>query len=174
MNTRTWWACVQLIRLDKPVAYLLLLWPTLWGLWIASAGIPSTRLLIIFVLGVFIMRSAGCIINDMVDKDIDPYVERTQLRPLASGALSMTTATLILLLLLSVAFILVLQLNRLCLIIAIIGVVLTMIYPWLKRITHFPQVILGIIFGGIPPLMAFAAVNNQLSLIAWWLFATAV
>lgn len=173
MISRTWQAYAQLLRLDKPIAYLLLLWPTLWGLWIASDGIPSTRLLIIFVMGVFIMRSAGCIINDMVDKDIDPHVERTQLRPLASGTLSMTAAMLILLLLLSMAFILVMQLNHLCLVIAVVGVVLTLIYPWLKRITHFPQVVLGIVFGGIAPLMAFAAVDNQLTVTAWWLFVTA-
>jgi 4-hydroxybenzoate polyprenyltransferase len=166
-------AYLQLLRVDKPIGYLLLLWPTLWGLWLASAGHVSQRLLVIFIAGVFVMRSAGCVINDMTDKDIDSHVPRTRLRPLASGALSMTNASVVLLILMSIALILVLQLNMLCIVIAIVGVLLTLTYPWLKRVTHFPQILLGIVFGGIAPLMAFAAVQNQLTVHAWWLFVTA-
>jgi len=162
----------RLIRWDKPIGTLLLLWPTLTALWMASRGVPSLSMLVIFSCGVFLMRSAGCILNDLADRDIDAHVARTQQRPLATGALTVKEALQFCLLLFSCAFILILFLNRLTQLLAVIGALLTLIYPFMKRFTHLPQVGLGIAFNwGIP--MAFAAQTGHVPAIAWMLFLIA-
>jgi 4-hydroxybenzoate polyprenyltransferase len=164
---------LQLTRLNKPVGSVLLLWPTLWALWLANHGIPSIRLLIIFILGTFITRSAGCIINDIFDRDFDRHVERTRQRPLASGQLSLTAALILLVIFSGVSFILLLQLNKLSIIIGFIAALIAVCYPLMKRITNFPQIFLGIAFSmGVP--MAFAASSNQLPYHCWLLFIIAV
>lgn len=161
---------VYLMRLHHPIGIFLLLWPTLWALWLASGGHPSLRLTTIFVAGVIVMRSAGCVINDLVDRKLDGYVLRTKNRPLATGAVSVTSAVLLALVLLAVACVLLLQLNRLTFYYALFGLVLALLYPWLKRITYLPQLGLGVAFSwGIP--MVFAALNNHVDFAAWQLFA---
>lgn len=162
-----------LIRWDKPIGTLLLLWPTLTALLIATAGRPSASLVFIFVLGVFVMRSAGCIINDIIDIKFDKHVLRTQSRPLTNGNIKILEASIILAAFLVVAFGLVLFLNLYCLLLAIIGVVLTVIYPFMKRFFKLPQGVLGLVWSlGI--LMAFAASQNTLPYIAWFLFFIAI
>ena len=161
----------QLMRLDKPIGTLLLLWPTLWGLWIAGEGQPAAKNIVIFVAGVFIMRSAGCIINDIADRDIDKHVARTQRRPLTSGRVSLKEAIGLFAGFCFIAFLLVLNLNLKAILLSLIGVVLAACYPFMKRITHLPQVFLGVAFAwGIP--MAFAAQINSLPAICWWLMLT--
>lgn len=163
----------QLMRLDKPIGSLLLLWPTLWALWLAGAGQPDREVVVIFVLGVFVMRSAGCVINDIADRDFDPHVERTRNRPLAAGRVSLNEALVLFMGLSLLAFGLVLFLNRLTIGLAVLGIVLTASYPFMKRFHSLPQVHLGAAFGwGIP--MAYAALTNSLPLAAWWLFLTNV
>lgn len=163
----------QLMRLDKPIGIFLLLWPTLWALWIANNGIPPTQLLIIFILGVITTRSAGCIINDIADHDFDKHVTRTRERPLASGALTRFQASIAALVLGVFALLLVLQLNTYSLILAVVAVALIIFYPLSKRFFVFPQLILGIVFGGWSILIAFAASTNHISNIAWILFIAA-
>lgn len=159
----------KLIRLEKPIGSLLLLWPTLWALWIASNGIPPLKILFIFVLGTFLMRSAGCIINDLADQNFDGSVERTKLRPLATGAVDSLEAIWLFLGFALLAFLGVLFLNRLTIMLSFVALFLAILYPFTKRITHFPQLILGFAFGfGIP--MAFAAVNNSVPFEAWFLY----
>ncbi len=159
----------HLIRGDRPVGTLLLLWPTLWALWLASEGLPALKLLLIFTAGVWLTRSAGCIINDYADRWLDPQVARTQQRPLAAGALNSREALGLFVLMMAVAFGLVLLTNRLTVLLSIAGLFLAASYPYLKRYTYFPQVYLGIAFGwGIP--MAFAAVQNTIPQSAWLLF----
>jgi 4-hydroxybenzoate polyprenyltransferase len=159
----------RLMRLDRPVGTLLLLWPTLWALWLASAGRPPTHILIVFVLGVVLMRSAGCVINDYADRDFDPHVARTRDRPLAAGRVSPTEALLLFAVLSILALILVLQLNRFTLLFAVAGAFLAVTYPFLKRFLSVPQMYLGISFGwGIP--MAFAAQQEAVPRVAWLLF----
>lgn len=159
----------QLIRGDRPVGTLLLLWPTLWALWLASEGVPTLKLLLVFAAGVWLTRSAGCIINDYADRWLDPQVARTQQRPLAAGTLSSREALAMFVLMMAVAFGLVLLTNRLTVLLSIAGLFLAASYPYLKRYTYFPQVYLGIAFGwGIP--MAFAAVQNTIPQSAWLLF----
>ena len=158
----------QLIRLDKPIGTLLLLWPTLWGLWIAGEGQPAAKNVLIFVAGVFIMRSAGCVINDIADRDIDKHVSRTRQRPLTSGRVSLKEAIALFLSFGLIALILVLNLNLKAILLSLVGAVLAACYPFMKRITHLPQVFLGVAFAwGIP--MAFAAQTNSLPAICWWL-----
>lgn len=162
-----------LMRLNKPVGILLLLWPTLWALWLASAGHPEGKLLFIFVLGVILMRSAGCIINDFADRHVDGFVKRTCNRPLASGKIRVFEALILFMLLGLLALLLVLQLNKLTILYAFIGAALTLVYPFMKRFTHLPQLGLGLAFAwGIP--MVFAATQGKLSWSAWFLFMTAV
>jgi 4-hydroxybenzoate polyprenyltransferase len=157
-----------LMRLHKPIGILLLLWPTLWALWISSHGFPQMKILAIFVAGVILMRSAGCIINDIADRKFDGYVKRTQARPLVIGQVSLKEAFVLLGILLTIAFILVLFLHPLTWLLAVIAVLMTAIYPFLKRYTHLPQLMLGFAFSwGIP--MAFAAVLNKIPALAWWL-----
>ncbi len=161
----------QLIRWDKPIGTFLLLWPTLMGLWLASRGVPARSLLLIFTAGVWLMRSAGCIVNDLADRNMDGFVQRTAQRPLVTKAVSVTEALLLFLLFCTLAFILVLQLNRFTLLLSIIGLGLACLYPLLKRITHLPQLGLGLAFSFSIP-MAFAAVQNQINVAAWCFFAT--
>ena len=158
----------QLIRLDKPIGTLLLLWPTLWGLWIAGEGQPASKNVLIFVTGVFIMRSAGCAINDIADRDIDKHVTRTRQRPLTSGRVSLNEAIVLFLGFCLMALLLVLNLNLKTILLSLVGAFLAACYPFMKRITHLPQVFLGVAFAwGIP--MAFAAQTNSLPVICWWL-----
>ncbi|PIE01355.1 MAG: 4-hydroxybenzoate octaprenyltransferase [Thiothrix nivea] len=160
----------RLIRIERPIGSYLLLWPTLWALWIASAGIPDIKLLIIFTLGVFIMRSAGCAINDIADRHIDAHVERTRDRPLASGLITLREAIAVFVILILVAWILVLQLNLLTIAFSLAAMLLAASYPFMKRYHHLPQVYLGMAFSTAIP-MAFTAVTNTLPpLSAWLLF----
>lgn len=170
MTTHKLIAYLKLMRFDRPIGIYLLLWPTLWALWIAAQGMPNLKLLIIFIVGVVCMRAAGCVINDIADKDFDPHVARTKNRPLACQQLSIREAWGAFILLLCIACILVLMLNRSTLYLAIIGVIITSIYPFCKRFTYLPQFVLGAAFSwGIP--MAFVAQTGQLPGIAWLLFA---
>ncbi|HUX73417.1 MAG TPA: 4-hydroxybenzoate octaprenyltransferase [Steroidobacteraceae bacterium] len=159
----------RLMRLDRPIGAYLLLWPTLWALWIAARGKPNPRIFAIFVAGVLLMRSAGCVINDYADRGFDPCVARTKDRPLASGRVSTQEALLLFALLALTALMLALQLNHLTLLLAIAGAFLAVTYPFIKRFLPLPQLYLGLSFGwGIP--MAFAAESERLPQIAWLLF----
>lgn len=162
-------AYAELMRLHRPIGSLLLLWPTLWALWIASAGMPPPHLLLVFILGVFIMRSAGCVINDIADCKYDGFIERTKNRPLVTGRVSLKEALTIFCLLCLLAFGLVLQLNYFTRLLAVVGLLLAIVYPFMKRFTYWPQLVLGMAFGWAIP-MAFAATLNQLPSIAWWLY----
>lgn len=157
-----------LIRLNRPIGIFLLLWPTLWGLWIASEGFPNTKILVVFLLGIFLMRSAGCILNDIIDKDFDKFVSRTQNRPLASDKLSSIEAFIVAISLIFIAFLLVLTTNTLTVQLSFIAIILAGIYPFLKRHTYLPQFFLGLTFGWSIP-MAFAATTNSIPKIAWLL-----
>jgi 4-hydroxybenzoate polyprenyltransferase len=161
-----WNALWRLMRFDRPIGILLLLWPTLWALWIAGEGHPSLKNVLIFCTGVVLMRAAGCIMNDVADRNFDPHVERTRNRPLASGELTVRQALLTFFVLMSLAFGLVLMTNALTIKLAFAGAVLASSYPFFKRWTHLPQVVLGLAFGwGIP--MAFAAETGQVAPVAW-------
>ncbi len=158
----------RLMRLDRPVGIWLLLWPTLWALWIAGRGRPDPRLFVIFVVGTVLMRSAGCVINDYADRSFDPRVARTKDRPLATGRISSVEALLLFAVLSMTALLLALQLNRLTLLFAVAGAFLAISYPFLKRFLSVPQLYLGVTFGwGIP--MAFAAQLERMPRIAWLL-----
>ncbi|OCG29507.1 4-hydroxybenzoate polyprenyltransferase [Gilliamella sp. HK2] len=162
-------AYLQLMRLDKPIGSLLLLWPTLWAIWLT--GHPSTYITIIFVLGVFVMRSAGCVVNDYADRHFDAHVERTKNRPLARGTLTEKNALWTLLVLLLIALCLLLNLNKLSWLIACFALLTALIYPFMKRYTHLPQVTLGIAFSWSIP-MVYAATIEQFPLTCWILFLT--
>ncbi|HHJ12786.1 MAG TPA: 4-hydroxybenzoate octaprenyltransferase [Gammaproteobacteria bacterium] len=159
----------RLMRLDRPIGIYLLLWPTLWALWIAGAGKPDLHVLGVFVAGVVLMRSAGCVINDYADRHIDPRVARTRERPLATGQVRPREALVLFGVLCLLAFALVLTLNRLTIALSFVGVVLAALYPFMKRYTHLPQVVLGAAFGWAVP-MAFAAQTGELPRVAWLLF----
>jgi 4-hydroxybenzoate polyprenyltransferase len=162
-----------LARLHKPIGIVLLLWPTLWALWIASHGMPALQPLLIFTAGVIIMRTAGCIMNDIADRNFDGAVARTQQRPLATGAIRLKGALIFLCLLLLSALGLVLMLNRFTQMMAIPALVLAACYPLMKRFTHLPQLVLGCAFSwGI--LMVFTAIQHRIPLIAWLLFLSNV
>jgi len=163
----------RLMRLDKPIGALLLLWPALWGLWLSRRGVPEFDVLVIFLLGVIVMRSAGCVINDYADRNFDAHVARTRDRPLASGALHPAEALALAGVLLLVAFFLVLQLNWLAVSLSFIALGLTVIYPFLKRFFVFPQAWLGIAFGFSIP-MAYAAQLGYVHHSAWALLAANV
>ncbi|NVK22037.1 MAG: 4-hydroxybenzoate octaprenyltransferase [Kangiellaceae bacterium] len=165
-DRESWRHYASLMRLDKPIGTLLLLWPTLWALWIAAEGIPPTWILIVFCLGVFLMRSAGCIINDYADRDFDAHVQRTRNRPLAQNFISSSEALTLFFLLIAIAFALVMTLNWFTISLSIVAVILAATYPFMKRYTYFPQVILGAAFAWSIP-MAFAAIQNQIPLIVW-------
>jgi 4-hydroxybenzoate polyprenyltransferase len=159
---------LRLLRLDKPIGILLLLWPTLWGLWFAAGGLPPLSILLIFVAGVVLMRSAGCAINDYADRDFDAHVERTQARPLATGEVSGREALLLASGLSLLAFLLILPLNRLVILLSVPALFLAASYPFTKRFFAIPQAYLGLAFGfGIP--MAYAAVRGEVPLEAWLL-----
>ena len=160
---------LQLMRLDKPIGILLLLWPTLSALWIAAEGLPDLTVLIVFILGVIIMRSAGCVINDYADRNVDGLVARTINRPLITGALTPNDALKLFLGLGVVAFLLVLLLNEFTILLSLVGLFLAATYPFMKRYTYLPQVYLGAAFGWAIP-MAFAAQTNTIPTIAWLLF----
>lgn len=162
-------AYAYLIRLDKPIGTLLLLWPTLWALWLASSGIPDPHILLIFVVGTFLMRSAGCAMNDYADRDFDRYVQRTQGRPVTSGKISGTEAVGVAATLALIAFLLIQPLNQFTKQLSVLALLVAFIYPFTKRFFAMPQAVLGIAFGfGIP--MAYAAVLNFIPLEAWILF----
>jgi 4-hydroxybenzoate polyprenyltransferase len=159
----------RLVRLDRPAGMLLLLWPTLWALWIATQGAPSLHLFLVFTLGVVLTRSAGCALNDLADRDFDPHVERTRGRPLAARLMTPGEALGVAVTLLVAAFLLVLTTNHLTVLLAFVGVPLMAIYPFMKRWTYVPQFFLGMAFGwGIP--MAFAAATGSVPRIAWLVF----
>lgn len=162
-----------LIRLDRPIGTLLLLWPTLWALWIAGEGHPDPQVFAVFVAGVFLMRSAGCAINDFADRDIDGHVERTRDRPLAAGKIRPLEALALFVVFALVAFALVLTMNALTIRLAFAGVAIAFVYPFMKRFTSLPQYVLGAAFAWAVP-MAFAAQSGALPVVGWVLFATVV
>jgi 4-hydroxybenzoate polyprenyltransferase len=158
----------RLTRMDKPIGILLLLWPTLWALWLASAGKPDLKVLSVFVLGTVLMRAAGCVMNDMADRNFDGHVARTRHRPLATGEVGVKEALLLAAVLSLIAFILVLQLNRLTVLLSFPALFLAASYPLTKRVIAIPQAYLGVAFGfGIP--MAYAAQTGSIPGIAWLL-----
>jgi 4-hydroxybenzoate polyprenyltransferase len=159
---------LRLMRLDRPIGILLLLWPTLWAIWIASDGHPPLLTLLIFVAGTILMRSAGCVINDYADRDIDKHVKRTQQRPITSGQVTPREALWLAAALAAIAFLLILPLNTLTLLLSVPAVLLAGSYPYTKRFLAIPQAYLGIAFGfGIP--MAFAAIQGSVPAVAWWM-----
>jgi 4-hydroxybenzoate polyprenyltransferase len=160
---------VKLMRLDKPIGILLLLWPTLSALWIAAEGVPDFKVLIVFVLGVIVMRSAGCVINDYADRNIDGLVLRTKDRPIVSGEITAKQALMLFAGLSLFAFILVLLLNTLTILLSVVALLLAASYPFMKRYTYLPQIFLGAAFGWAIP-MAFAAQSETLPPVAWLLF----
>ena len=162
-------ALSRLIRLDKPIGTLLLLWPTLWALWIAAAGVPDLKLLFIFVAGTFLMRSAGCVVNDLADRHLDGSVARTLDRPLVTGAVTVYEALIFCAVLCTTAFGLVLFTNSLTILLSLIAVLLAAIYPFLKRYTNLPQIVLGAAFSWSIP-MAFAAQTGELPPALWLLY----
>ena len=162
-----------LMRLDRPIGALLLLWPMLWALWLASAGFPDPKVLVVFLCGVFVMRSAGCVINDYADRDFDNHVERTRNRPLAAGRIHPREALGLFAVLCLCALALVSLTNTLTLALSFVGAALAASYPFTKRFTHLPQVHLGLAFGWAVP-MAFAAQTNAIPAIAWLVMTAAV
>jgi 4-hydroxybenzoate polyprenyltransferase len=165
-KARAYW---QLMRMDRPIGSLLLLWPTVWALFLAAEGMPDLNILLVFVLGVLLMRSAGCVINDYADRDFDGFVKRTKSRPLPSGKVSPFEAVLLFLFLALSSFFLVLTMNTLTIQLSYVGIVLAAIYPFMKRFTHVPQLFLGLAFSWAIP-MAWAAQANELPPQAWLLF----
>lgn len=159
----------ELMRLDKPVGIYLLLWPTFWALWIAAEGIPDFSVLVIFILGVIFMRSAGCVINDYADRKVDGHVARTQARPLITGSVTSKQALVLFFSLLAISFILVLFTNTLTIQLSFAGAALAAIYPFMKRHTHLPQVFLGAAFSWAIP-MAFAAQADELPRYVWLIY----
>jgi 4-hydroxybenzoate polyprenyltransferase len=161
------------MRLHRPIGIWLLLWPTLWALWIAGEGKPDLKILIIFMIGTIIMRSAGCVINDIADRHFDGYVARTRQRPLVTGAVTLKQAIILFLILCVMALVLVLQLNRFTIQLSIIGLLLAILYPFTKRITYWPQLVLGMAFAWSVP-MAFAAQTNTVPGVGWFIYSIAV
>ncbi|EHC08230.1 MAG: 4-hydroxybenzoate octaprenyltransferase [Gammaproteobacteria bacterium] len=171
MNLKQKWDVYsRLTRIDRPIGTLLLLWPCLMALMLAAGGMPDLKVLVIFIIGVVIMRACGCIINDYADRDLDSFVERTRSRPLASGEISTKEALILFVILGLSAFGLVLLLNGLVVKLSVVGIILTIIYPFTKRITNMPQMFLGIVWSWSIP-MAYAAQTGEVPMEAWWLFA---
>ncbi|MDG1750859.1 MAG: 4-hydroxybenzoate octaprenyltransferase [Thalassotalea sp.] len=165
-----WQAIKQITRMDKPIGTYLLLWPTFWALWIAADGFPNLHLLFVFSLGVFIMRSAGCVINDFADRKVDGQVKRTSQRPLVSGAMTSEQALILFAFLIGGAIALVLTLSLYTILLSVIALLLAASYPFMKRYTQLPQVVLGAAFSwGM--IMAFAELQGEIPLVAWLLFA---
>lgn len=170
MYTDKWQAVKQITRMDKPIGTYLLLWPTFWALWVAAEGFPGWHLSIVFALGVFIMRSAGCVINDLADRNLDGKVKRTAQRPLVKGLITNKQALLLFLGLILIALGLVLTLSSYTVYLSIVALILAATYPFMKRFTHFPQVVLGAAFSwGM--IMAFAEIQQHIPTSAWLLFA---
>lgn len=166
VKARAYW---QLMRMDRPIGSLLLLWPTLWALLLAAQGLPDARVLVVFVLGVFLMRSAGCVINDFADRHVDGHVKRTSQRPLPAGLVSAKEALLLFVVLAVTAFLLVLTMNTLTIQLSFVGILLAFIYPFMKRFTHLPQLVLGLAFSWSIP-MAWSAQADALPPQVWVLF----
>lgn len=164
-----WLAYCRLMRVDKPIGSLLLLWPTLWALWLAGRGTPDPWILLVFAAGVFLMRAAGCVINDYADRHFDGHVKRTASRPLPSGMVSEQSAKVLFVVLVLLAFGLVLTLNRMTIWLSVAGLALAWVYPFMKRVSHLPQLVLGAAFGWSIP-MAYAAVSETLPLTCWIMF----
>lgn len=158
-----------LARFDRPIGTLILLWPTLWALWVAGDGKPDLLVLTVFVLGVVLMRAAGCVINDYADRDFDPHVERTKQRPIAAGKVKPKEALVLFAVLCLTAFGLVLLMNTYTILLSFIGAFLAASYPFMKRYTHLPQAYLGIAFGWAVP-MSFAAQRGEIPLVAWFMY----
>ena len=169
MSKATLGAYARLMRLDKPVGIYLLLWPTMWALLMAAQGLPPLNILVIFVAGVVVMRSAGCVINDYADRKVDGSVKRTAARPLATGEVTPKQALTLFGGLIALAFVLVLFLNWQTIALSVVALLLASSYPFMKRYTHLPQVVLGAAFGWAIP-MAFMAVLETVPAYAWWLF----
>jgi 4-hydroxybenzoate polyprenyltransferase len=163
-----------LARLDRPIGTWLLMWPALWALWIGGGGKPHPRVLIVFVLGVFVMRAAGCVINDFADRNIDPHIRRTRDRPLAARRVSPREALWLFVALITIALYLVTRLDLLTIKLAFVGAALTVSYPFVKRFFPMPQLYLGISFGGWSVPMAFAAERGAVPRVAWVLYIAAV
>ncbi|WED21743.1 4-hydroxybenzoate octaprenyltransferase [Vibrio sp. JC009] len=166
VKARAYW---QLMRMDKPIGSLLLLWPTLWSLFLAAGGTPKPEVLLVFVAGVVLMRSAGCVINDFADRNIDGQVKRTRNRPIPSGLVTAPEAVVLFVALALASFLLVLTMNPLTVQLSFVGIVLAFIYPFMKRYTHLPQLFLGLAFSWAIP-MAWAAQANEISPYVWLLF----
>ncbi len=158
-----------LMRMDKPIGSYLLLWPTMWALWLASSGLPHWHLLLVFCAGVFVMRSAGCVINDYADRNFDGHVERTQSRPIVAGQVAPKEALALFLLLIGIGFLLVLQLNWQTIVLSLVGLLLAASYPFMKRFTYLPQFVLGAAFSWSMP-MAFMATTQSLPGYMWLLY----
>lgn len=165
-KARAFW---QLMRMDKPIGTLLLLWPTFWALILAAEGVPDLKVLVVFILGVIFMRAAGCVINDFADRKVDGHVKRTHQRPLPSGRVSAQEAITLFLVLGIASFLLVLTMNPLTIKLSFAGIVLAFIYPFMKRFTHLPQLFLGLAFSWSIP-MAWAAQANELPMMVWFVF----
>ncbi|NGN99139.1 4-hydroxybenzoate octaprenyltransferase [Grimontia sp. S25] len=165
-KARAYW---QLTRMDRPIGSLLLLWPTLWALFLAADGVPNLHVLVVFVLGVIMMRAAGCVINDFADRNFDGHVKRTKARPLPSGLVTAKEALALFGLLILGAFLLVLTLDPLTIKLSVVAALLASIYPFMKRFTHMPQLVLGMAFSWAIP-MAYAAQSGELPPVAWMLF----
>lgn len=163
----------KLVRADNPIGSLLLMWPMLWTLWIVSDGHPNTLVLVVFVAGTFLMRSAGCAINDYADRHIDGAVERSQHRPIVSGKVTPKEALLVAAVLAIVSFLLVLTMNRLTIAMSFVGVVLAAVYPFSKRITYWPQLVLGLAFGWAVP-MVDAAQTGSVGATGWMIYLAAI
>lgn len=159
----------QLTRMDRPIGSLLLLWPTLWALFLAADGLPKLNVLLVFVLGVVMMRAAGCVINDFADRNFDGHVKRTKARPLPSGLVTAKEALALFALLILGAFLLVLTLDPLTIKLSFVAALLASVYPFMKRFTHMPQLVLGMAFSWAIP-MAYAAQSGELPPVAWMLF----
>ena len=159
----------RLMRTDKPIGALLLLWPTLWALWVATPGLPPLWILVVFVAGVWLMRAAGCVVNDYADRKFDGHVKRTANRPLPSGDVTEKEARTLFVVLILLSFLLVLTLNTMTILLSVAALALAWVYPFMKRYTHLPQVVLGAAFGWSIP-MAFAAVSESVPLSCWLMF----
>lgn len=169
-RVRTYW---RLMRFDRPIGTLLLLWPALWALWIAGQGKPKPLVLAVIMLGVVLMRAAGCVINDYADREFDPHVERTRSRPIAAGLVTPQEALALFVVLCLIAFAAVLSLNALTIALSIPGALLAASYPFMKRYTYLPQAYLGMAFGWAVP-MSFAAQTNSIPPIAWELYLATI
>jgi 4-hydroxybenzoate polyprenyltransferase len=169
LKKKNWPHYANLMRLSKPIGTFLLLWPTLWALWIAAEGFPDWWVLIVFCLGVFLMRSAGCVINDFADRNFDAHVKRTKERPLAQNLVTKSEALTLFLVLVLAALVLVLSMNWLTISLSVVALLLAAMYPFMKRYTYYPQAVLGAAFSwGIP--MAFAAQQGTVPNIAWLIY----